>query len=142
MSKEKSKIRDAVASFDKIIVNEDEDAMTRIEALQYFKNEISPIVNWIDKYMKYNEELRDMFIGAEIKKQLSNVLTKAESNTKELDRLQKEVRTLSKALIETQQEADNYFDDLSNYYDMYWNMTFKDWIKVQYRRIFKRSHNK
>ena len=51
-----TKIRDAVASFDKIIVNEDEDAMTRIEALQYFKNEISPIVYWIDKYMKYIED--------------------------------------------------------------------------------------
>ena len=90
--------------------------------------------------MKYNEELRDMFIGQAIKKQLRDVLLSAEDNNRELTRLRKKMAKLSSDLIESRKECDHYYNDLSEYYDKWHNMRLKDWFNVRIVSKFKRSH--
>jgi hypothetical protein len=143
-----TKVRDAINKSNKYVPNEDEDVLERIESLEYFKNQSGQFMQWIDKYMRYNEELRDIFIGSALKNQLNDVLYSQKKNSDELKAVRRRVILLNNRLKEQvlakrrlDQDYNAIYDDLSNYYDKYHNITLKEWFKLRILSKFKRSRN-
>ena len=63
-----TKVKAAVKTYNAKNHDDNEDSIARIEALEYFRNEITPVIEWIDRYHRLSVELRDYFIGKAVEK--------------------------------------------------------------------------
>lgn len=133
-----NKVRDAINCYEKRVIDQDENSIERIEALEYFKNEIGPLVEWLDRYHKLNEEFRDIFLGNTIKQYIPKPDPVYEiKKNKLVASLEIEIRSLEMTLSQKELLLEEWIEDAHKYKMMINNISLIDWFKIRILRKFK-----